>query len=389
MNSKTFCIIPWAHTRINSEGTLIPCCKISKDFPRGHIEQLDTFDQWWNGSTLKSLRQDLQQGVKSKWCEVCWGDESAGKPSLRQEYNKRFAKFLDLRSITKSTTYVNDNLPIALDLNLGNLCNFKCLMCSPDQSSRIMAERQRYQDDFARLSFLQTLPQADFAWPDREPFQHWLKSVGPGLRLLELKGGEPLLIKNAISTIVGIENKAQSVISLTTNGSVDFKQEFIDQLAQFQHIWLCVSVDGLDDHAAYIRYGSKWSQTRDTICQLKKLTNCTLRLSTVFQFYSSLTFPEIANFAIEHDLYVEVLLCHDPKFLGINAVRPAHQKKFAQWLDQKIIERPDILWLKVARGYLDRYQFDPVLHEQCRSYTDTMDRVRNNRLDSIQTLFRD
>lgn len=388
MNSKTFCIIPWAHTRINTDGTLTPCCKISTDFPTQNINTVEDFDQdWWNGQSMQQLRQDLARGIKTKYCDVCWNDEDAGKSSLRQEYNKRLGKHTDLRAISKSVTYISDHMPIGFDLNLSNICNFKCMMCTPDSSSKIQAERKQHHIKFKDLAFLPLEPEFNFDWPNQDRFQTLLKTAMPDIKLLELKGGEPLLIKDVKLAIASVEDKKNSIISITTNGSVEFDDDFVDQLAQFQHIWLFVSVDGIEEHGEYVRYGSHWPMTHSTITKLSKLTNCTFRLSTVLQFYSALTFPRIADYAIDNNLGIEILFCYTPEFLSIHSMLPRHHATFLQFVNDKIQQHPNTPWLKTVQGYLNSYVFDPVLHEQCRQYTATLDSIRHNELPKIQELF--
>ena len=388
MNSKTFCIVPWAHARIDPDGTLIPCCKIARNFPTQNINTIEDFDHdWWNAQPLQQLRQDLAQGVKARHCETCWKDEAAGKSSLRQEYNKRLSKHTDLRAIAKSTTYIADRLPIGLDLNLGNICNFKCVMCGPGLSSRIQTERKQHDSEFKELAFLQPMPAFDFSWPEKESFQTLFKNIMPRVRILQLKGGEPLLIKDLISTIKSVEDKNNSVIAITTNGSVEFDDDFVKQLSQFQRIWLNVSVDGISEHGEYIRYGSQWPKTLDTITKLSKLANCTFKISTVLQFYSSLTFPDIANYAIVYGLDVEIHFCHEPTFLSIHAMLPQHHAELLRFINEKLEYHPDYSWLNTVKGFLESYEFDPVLHQRCREYTTTLDNIRQNALPGIQALF--
>jgi radical SAM protein with 4Fe4S-binding SPASM domain len=390
MDSKTFCIIPWAHIRIDPNGTLIPCCKISRTFPTQNINTLEDFDRdWWNSQPLRQLRQDLAQGVKTKYCDTCWTDEAAGKSSLRQEYNKRLGKHTPLRDIAKSTSYVNNQLPISLDLNLGNICNFRCMMCGPGLSSRIQTERKQHDSQFQTLAFLPAMPEFDFGWPDKEKFQSLFKQFMPNVKILELKGGEPLLIKDVISTIKSVEDKKNSVIAITTNGSVEFDNDFVDQLQQFQRIWLNVSVDGILEHGEYIRHGSHWPTVHNTIAKISKLPNCTFKISTVLQFYSSLTFPHIANYAIDHGLDMEIHFCHEPDFLSIHAMLPEHHAQFQQFIHGQTQQYPDVQWLETVKRFLATYQFDPVLHDQCREYTKVLDSVRHNALASVQALFRD
>lgn len=388
MNLNTFCIIPWTHTKINTAGTLTPCCKISSAFPKKNINTVDDFYQdWWNGQPMRQLRQDLAQGIKTHYCDTCWNDEAAGKLSLRQEYNKRLSKHADLQAISNSNTYINDGMPIGLELDMGNICNFKCVMCGPEYSSKIQSERIQHSSKFKALPYLLSHPEFNFDWPNQDCFQTLFKNIAPGIKILQLKGGEPLLIKNVISTINSVEDKKSTVIGIVTNGSVEFDDDFLKQLSQFQQSWVFVSVDGIEEHAEYIRYGSHWPVVHANISKLSKLDNCTFRISTVLQFYSSLTFPRIVDYALENDLYVEILFCVTPSFLNINSMLPKHYEKFFKFINETVQKHPQVLWLKSVQGYLNSYKFDPVLHDQCQQYTATLNNIRHNELSDIQELF--
>ncbi len=388
MNSKTFCIIPWSHTRINPDGGLVPCCKISADFPIKNIDDIEDFSgDYWNQPSMVQLRSDLAQGIQTKYCDRCWQDESAGKSSLRQEYNKRLAKHTKLRDIAKSETYVAEDLPIALDLNLSNICNYKCLMCGPMYSSKIQTERKQNQDKFQSLNFLLPLVNYNSDWPNEEKFQGFFQTVMPALKELELKGGEPLLIKNVLTTIESIQDKKNCILSITTNGSVELNDDFVEQLKQFERIWMCVSVDGIGAPGEYVRYGSTWTTVHKTISRLSKLENCNFSLSTVLQFYSSLTFPQVVDYAIEHNLDVHIQNCTQPNFLNINSILPKNFAIFSDYINQKTQQHPQVQFLKVVQGFLKSYAFDPELHEQCRQYTNAMDDIRHNKLDTVQELF--
>lgn len=387
MNSKTFCILPWAHTRITTDGTVTPCCKINSDFSNQNINTLENFDDWWNNDRMRDLRKDLGSGIKNQNCAVCWADEAAGKSSLRQEYNKRLGKHTNLKKITKSTTYINEQSPIALELDMGNICNFKCMMCDSKLSSKIRSERIQHHSKFSNLKFLPPVAKYDFDWPNQDIFQTWFKKVMPGIKILQLKGGEPLLINNALTTIKSIKEKKNTLLYITTNGSVELDDEFVDSLKEFQSCAVHVSVDGIEQHGEYVRYGSHWPTTHQTITKLSKLSNCTFRINTVFQFYSALTFAPIVEYALKNNLDVELLLCHFPKFLSINSMLPRHHAELTQFVDNKVQLHPHVTWLREAEGFLKTYKFDSILHQQCFEYTQTLNSIRHNKLDAVQELF--
>jgi radical SAM protein with 4Fe4S-binding SPASM domain len=389
MNSKTFCIIPWAHTKFDPKGVMSPCCKIDINWQGNKkISDINEFDQYWNSDQMKQLRLDQLQGKQVKQCQQCWQDEACGKNSLRQEYNQQFAKHLDLKKIKKSPQGHNDNFPILLDLNLSNICNYACVMCSPKLSSKISQEQKKYRNDFQKLGFIKIENEpANYDWPDQTFFQNLIEKILPNIRSVELKGGEPLLIKNVKKTIANINNKSECTIALTTNGSVDFEDDFLETLSKFKKIWIFVSVDGIGATGEWVRHGSDWNQVDSVIQKVSQLENCVFRLSTVLQVFSPVTFPDIFYYAKQHHYDIEIVQCIYPKHLGINAIPEDIARNFHSWVQDQIKLYPLDQTLKAIDGYLNYYCFDPDLFKNCQAYVSTLDQIRNNQCPDIQALF--
>lgn len=389
MNPNTFCVIPWAHTRFNPDGLIRPCCKIDINWPGNRrISEISDFDQYWNSDEIRQLRSELRQGIKNPACQVCWHDEAAGKSSLRKEYNQQLGRHLDLRTINENKNSTARKLPIALDLNLSNICNFKCVMCIPELSSRIAQEQQQHRDQYQSLGFIKIKnnpPRSD--WPEQSFFQNFMDEVGPGLRILELKGGEPMLVKNVKKTIQSVENKSECSIAITTNGSVDIDDAFLDSLKEFKNIWFFVSVDGIGEIGEYIRYGSDWKQVEKNIKKVSVLDNCTFRFSITLQFASAVSFADIFEYTKKHGYEIEVLNCYNPAYLGINAIPSEHAETFINWINDQLALYPQDKALIAVKGYFDHYHYDPILFSQCREYFNLLDNIRGNKCEPIQKLF--
>lgn len=387
MNSKTFCIVPWTHVRIVPSGNIFPCCKINKEHvPEFNINTIDNFDQYWNSDYLKNLRRDLTSGVKPEQCKNCWRDEEANKPSRRQETNKHLTKHVDIRKILKSQNWISDTLPVSWDLSLSNICNFKCVMCTPILSSRIQTERKLHKEKFLSIVKQQDLD-FDGSWPEKSLFQDLMARSAGSMKILALKGGEPLLVKNIMNTIKSVENKHTATLAVNTNGSVEMSEDFLHEIEKFEKNWIVVSVDGVDAEGEYVRHGCDWKTVEKNIHKLSQIKNCTLRLNVVLQFFSPATFPGIFEFANKHNYEIEVLYCATPEFLSINSILPDTLEEFKIWAKEKEKEHPSLKYLSVLNNYLDQYKFDPSLHKQCQKYVDTLDSIRGNRLESIQKLF--
>ena len=388
MNPKTFCILPWSQIRFTPRGNMTPCCKINLQWKGGkNINNIDSLDQYWNSNELKKLRVDHLQGNQPTVCKVCWTDEQAGKSSLRQEHNKQFAKYLDLQQIKDNTTGHSQDLPVLLDLNLSNICNYKCVMCNPTLSSKIAQEQQQHRDRYQSLGFIKIADGANHSWPEEKRFTEFMKQVSPNLHYIELKGGEPLLIKQVKTTIKAIQNKSECTIALTTNGSVDFEEEFLSVLSEFKKLWICVSVDGVGSLGEWIRNGSDWAQVNSVIQKVSSLKNCVFRLSTVLQFFSPITFPDIFYYSKQHNYEIEILQCTYPDYLSINAISPDRAKSFLHWVKDQKEAYPDDVVLKSIDGYFKNYCFDPDLFDKCQKYVNTLDQIRNNQCPDIQSLF--
>jgi hypothetical protein len=390
MNPKTFCVVPWAHVRVNPNGELRPCCKIDVKWSgTRQLTDINDFNEYWNSDQLQQLRLDLNQGVKNTACNTCWQDETAGKSSLRIEYNKRLGKYIDLQSINASTDGLDTGRPVAMDLNLSNICNYKCVMCVPELSSKIAQEQQQYRDQYKSLPFIKIKsPSSSSNWPEQDFFQTLMQQIGPGLRILELKGGEPLLVKNVKKTIHSIENKSECTLAITTNGSIDLDDSLLKSLKDFKRIWLFVSVDGIGEIGEYIRYGSSWTQVEKVIKQASNLSNCTFRFSTVLQFSSAVTFPAIFEYAMLHGHDIEILNCQHPKYLSINAIPTDTAQNFVAWVKQQQTIYPENSVLKSVLGYFNQYVYDPDLFAQCQSYFSTLDKIRGNSCNDLEKILR-
>jgi MoaA/NifB/PqqE/SkfB family radical SAM enzyme len=150
MKFDKLCLAPWVHGLVHTDKKLRPCCQhqVSSEY------DFTQYKEWWNSDNMVSMRRDLFNGIEHKNCASCWNAESLGKESLRQGYNKLFKKTIDLKKVveSKNDNFVLDYLPVTWDLRLGNLCNLKCVMCSPIFSDKIAEEYKLNQDKIFKIN---------------------------------------------------------------------------------------------------------------------------------------------------------------------------------------------------------------------------------------------
>ena len=87
---NSFCILPFTHTFLNTEGDVFPCC-VSWDPERtsliGYLKDA-TLEEHFNSDIMKQLRLDLMSGKRrNDFCSRCYKSEDAGFPAGRHGAN--------------------------------------------------------------------------------------------------------------------------------------------------------------------------------------------------------------------------------------------------------------------------------------------------------------
>ena len=127
--SKVFCDKPFNHNYIHPNGKMRLCCTTIQDLPTDNNYNLfdankHTIEDYWNSNRMKDIRRKMIAGEKIRDCERCYLQEEQGAESLRST-----------RGMNK---YIMDTLPDGtyqksadtMQIQLGNICNLKCKMCS-------------------------------------------------------------------------------------------------------------------------------------------------------------------------------------------------------------------------------------------------------------------
>ncbi|MGL5834318.1 MAG: radical SAM/SPASM domain-containing protein, partial [Waterburya sp.] len=139
-------------------------------------------------------------------------------------------------------------LPIYLDIEPNNNCNFKCSHCQVTHWDKPIAHI------------------------DANSFSHILKQF-PNLIRVKLQGmGEPLLNKNLISMLTIGENRGISM-RFISNGSL-CNQKIAEQLATLKNTEITFSLDGATAEVfEKLRVGGKFAQVIENISNLVKIRN--------------------------------------------------------------------------------------------------------------------
>lgn len=290
-NKETFCVQPFIHLSTTPNGQIKLCCRSHKIADAADT----TFKDIWYSNKMNSVREAMIKGDKTKLkeCANCWSMEAKGIMSLRQgqniarldDYHNNVSSWLEFYKGNTSTFPFQ--IPV-LELKPSNLCNFKCRMCWPKDSTPWMADwdsvkefypegdREPVENDIKRFNMNKT-PLINL-FEQQEKFIDEFKELAPSLDEIEFAGGEPLLdplVFKIINILVDQDNISTEniILKYSTNLSkLNFnkKMDIIDLWKKFKQVKLTISIDGDPIRNEYIRHGADNSVLKENITIAKK-----------------------------------------------------------------------------------------------------------------------
>lgn len=400
--SKTYCILPWIHFATRPNGDMRLCCSANASGAGGdHTVGLvknengvpanfgtQTPMSAWNNDYMKSVRKIMLAGNIPNSCSKCFQEESNGVASKRVwETGSWMEEGMDLKELTSSTKQ-DGSIPeklIYLDLRLGHTCNLKCIMCSPHDSSRWVADHKKIYP----LLNSPVLKQ-EMSW-DRKTFNNlWHENPDfwkemycqiPNLKQVYFAGGEPLMIrehKMFLEEIIRQGYADKILVRYNTNGLL-LDEEIIDLWSNFKRVKVGFSIDGTAQRNFYIRYPSDWSTIEKNLRRLDSTPdNIQTSIATAIQIFNIKHLPDLAKWKIKQNYkkinfenvtggiqagggIFNMHLLYIPTFLSIRCLpqqdKMEVRKKFAEfatWLDGNY--RQDIDFWKVNPYGWKRWQ---------------------------------
>ena len=373
INKNTFCVAPWYSLYLDSDKTLAPCCRI-KNNRKYDYNQLD---EYFDSSELNELREDLLNGVKNKNCASCWHAEEQGGDSLRLISNRTVGKSTDTQLMPQIENPEVSNIK-SFDLTLGNLCNLKCVMCTPILSSQLLAEAN--SNPSLKAGHDREYDQKDFDWPKGKDFVDWCVQHLPQAIHITFTGGEPFIIpwiKEVIERIPDPQ-KEKCVLHFTSNLTV-INPALFEYFRKFKEVWLSVSVEGTHETHEYLRYGHTWQKLASNLklVQDMKIKNLILKINHVVQAPSCHSIMAMTNFFDSLGLEIHPIMLTRPKHFHISALTQHVKEKF-------LVDTEDYVGLNkefinfVRNATQENIKQDKTLTADCIKHLVKFDKVRKN-----------
>lgn len=252
-NKKYFCYEIYKNLSVwsfNGQLGYNPCSVF-----KGYIKTSETFDitKIWNGPEHTELKRCVENDIPIEGCEVCYKAESQGLKSRRQGSKELHEQFHDDTEI-----YLHG--PSSLDYSVGNLCNLKCIVCGPHNSSKWVPDYQILYPSASLDKFkYEKFNQIEIT--DLEVLKN-IKSVHFH------GGGEPLLSDAHVKLLSNIEQvKGLSDVRVfyNTNGTQTVSDNILRLWEKCRLIELYFSIDDVGQRFEYQRTGADWNQVSKTL----------------------------------------------------------------------------------------------------------------------------
>ena len=276
---------PFTGLATREDGAICACCR---SHPVGFIDK-ERLEDIWNNDTMKRIRKQVLNNERPNECEPCFSLEDQGVESLRQRHIKGFIPEARVNLYPDALSKLNDDYSMpfeipTMELKLNNLCNLKCRMCHPMDSTswNDWGEIKEFYKKENNIMFyiveehnLERKPFLD-KFQDNPEWWNSLEKLLPHFRRVEFAGGEPLMDPQHYRILEMLKPYGHQIeIKYATNLSMLGKgdRNIYEYWPHFKSIAVNVSIDGIKESYEYIRGNADWNVMVENIKKVQQLPN--------------------------------------------------------------------------------------------------------------------
>ena len=278
---------PFTGLATREDGAVKICCRSA---PIGFIQE-NTLEEIWNSDTMRLVRKQVLHSERPEVCKPCFDLEDQGVESLRQRHingvipEARINLYPTAIAKLNNTDYTMPFEFPTMEIKLNNLCNLKCRMCNPLDSTSwndwnevkpfYEKESNYLVPTVAKLvkipgQYIGPFDVTENWWNDFE-------RLIPHFRRVEFAGGEPLMDPQHYKILDMLKPYAKNIeIKYATNGTtlgISKNRTIHDYWPYFRSVAVNVSMDGIHDVYNYIRSNSDFNQIEKNIKEIRSIPN--------------------------------------------------------------------------------------------------------------------
>ena len=414
--SNTFCMHPFTGLASREDGGICACCR---SHPVGFIDK-ESLEDIWNNDTMKRIRKQVLNNERPPECEPCFSLEDQGVESLRLRHIRGKIPEARINLYPNALDKLQEDFSMpfeipTMELKLNNLCNLKCRMCHPMDSTswNDWKEVKEFYKKEGNIMYAIIEEHNLERKPFLDKFQNdpqWWKSLEkllPHFRRVEFAGGEPLMDPQHYRILDMLKPYAHNVeIKYATNGTIlgiKGGRTIHEYWPHFRSVAVNVSLDGINDVYNYIRGNSDFNEVKQNIREIQKFPNisrivgaCTVQVSNVLSLDKTIEYFLDHLGIVFHTHRVEYpkvlsaqVLPFELKDLAIKRLQAVSLrvkdfklvKQYPQLLDYTLGQIQDNINYLNARDQSDKWQ-------DCVAFNRRLDLTRNQSFESVTPEFK-
>lgn len=276
---------PFTGLATREDGGIQVCCR---SHPIGFIQD-NTLEEIWNNENMCRIRKQVLNGERPKECEPCFSLEDQGVESLRQRHITGVIPEARINLYPNALDTLQDNYTMpfnipTIEIKLNNLCNLKCRMCHPMDSTSwndwsavedFYIKENNIMVDLINKHNLKIKPHLD-KFEDNPNWWNSFEKLLPYFRRVEFAGGEPLMDPQHYRILDMLSKYGDQIeVKYATNLSMLGKSNRTvwEYWPKFKSVAVNVSIDGIGDSYEYIRGNASWTELVDNIKQIQTIPN--------------------------------------------------------------------------------------------------------------------
>ena len=375
--SKTFCPLPWIHLATRPNGDVRVCCTANasgagkQDEKTAGLVKKDgiamnlrdhTIEEVWNSEHMRRTRLQMLNGEIPSSCTKCFSEEAKGISSKRLWETEEWKQRVDFDQLIASTKE-DGTAPVSIpyfDLRLGNLCQLKCVMCSPHDSSSWIKEWKLQMPQYKNKDLIADQgwdDQYDYTWYKKGSFIDSMKHQAFNIQELYFAGGEPLLIPEhyKILEFMVDEGYAKECNLRYNSNGLELPDKLFKLWEHFKEVRFNFSIDAYGERNNYIRYPSKWEEVAKNLKKLDENTkdNTVINIACAIQLLNVGYIDELAEWKMDQG-FSKI----NPSMFG-GGIIGTHLVYLPSYLNVQVLPQEAKLWAKdKLEKFIDRQKFN-------------------------------
>ena len=277
---------PFTGLATREDGAVKICCRSQ---PIVWIQD-SSLEDIWNGPVMREVRRQVQNGERPEVCKPCFDLEDQGVESLRQRHIKGDIPEARINLYPNALAKLTNSYAMpfefpTMEIKLNNLCNLKCRMCNPLDSTNwkdwdAVVPFYKKENNYLVPTVERLVDKpGQYIGPFDDTDNWWasFEKLLPHFRRVEFAGGEPLMDPQHYKILDMLKPYGKNIeIKYATNGTtlgISKGRTIHDYWPHFRSVAVNVSLDGIHDVYNYIRTNSNFDEVERNIQEIKTIPN--------------------------------------------------------------------------------------------------------------------